>query len=204
MTLAVEDDRFTDQRAIRVEAGTPQRLRENDYAVVALLLLFRQECPAEDRLNAEKHEEIVRSANTGGRCRLPSAGDLDRFAADQRGLFNGGTLCRPFACVYRVDSDWSERGEARIHLAHRIQSLGVLEGQRLEEHGVDQRKDGGGRADPDGEREDGNRGEAGTAADSANRKAEILRQNVQRRQTALIAIAFLCRFDAAELEPGAA
>ena len=86
-----------------------------------------------------------------------------RFTADQRGLFNGGTLCLPFACVHRVDCDWSERGEARIHLAHRIQSLGVLEGQRLEEHGVDQRKDGGGRADPDGEREDGNRGKTRTA-----------------------------------------
>ena len=47
-------------------------------------------------------------------------------------------------------------------------------------------------------------GETGIFTDPAKRIAQILDSRIEDRQTALIAIAFLCRFDAAELKPGPA
>ena len=92
-------------------------------------------------------------------------------------------------------------GERQIgaRFADPDQALGFRIRQRPQQHRIDDAEEGRVRADPDREQEDGDGGEPGTLADRAKRVAEILAEGIEARQTALIAVALLGGFDAAEL-----
>jgi hypothetical protein len=76
--------------------------------------------------------------------------------------------------------------------AKREHTLRILVGKWPEEHRVDKREDGSVGAYANGEGKDSDRGEARIPTNSANGIPEVLSDGVEGRQTALIAVAFLC------------
>jgi hypothetical protein len=82
------------------------------------------------------------------------------------------------ARVGRVDTDGILAEEVWKEFANREHTLRVLVGKWLEEHGVDKRKDGGVRADANGERKNSGRGEAGISMHSVKCIPEVLGEGV--------------------------
>jgi hypothetical protein len=123
------------------------------------------------------------------RGRLASSGDIETVAAHQCDLLERGAPLRPFESVHRIDGrGW---GDWRDDLANGDYALRIFVGKRLKKDRVDKREDGGIGADADGEREDRDDCKTGILTDAAKSIAEILKDGIDGRQTALIAVAFL-------------
>src|SRR6266576_998773 len=104
--------------------------------------------------------------------------------------------------VDRADRAFTARVED--YLANREHAVRILVGKRLEKHGVDQGEDGRICTDADAERNNGDGAEAGILTDPPKGIAQILTDGIEDGKPALLAIAFLRRFDAAKREPGTA
>jgi hypothetical protein len=87
---------------------------------------------------------------------------------------------------------------------NRENALRIRVSKRPQKDGVHDRENSGVRADTDGKGKDSDNRETGVPAKSANGIPDVLSDGIEDRQAALIAIELLCRFDAAELKPGAA
>src|SRR4051812_35772979 len=104
--------------------------------------------------------------------------------------------------MHRVDAYGILPEEVRNEFAGHKQTLRLLIDQRLEEHGIHNREDGAVSADADSERQDRDGSKTGIDANRAKRIPEILAQSIKGGKATLIAVAFLCRFQASELKPG--
>jgi hypothetical protein len=81
--------------------------------------------------------------------------------------------------------------------------VGLADWQGPEDNGIEDLVYGGVGADSEREGEDGRRGESGSAAELAEGVAEVLREGVEERQAALVAVSFADLGDSAEFAAGA-
>src|SRR5687767_2915726 len=98
----------------------------------------------------------MRNVGAGDRRRLSTGSDVGTITAYQCDLLERRALLRPFPSVHRVDGH-----ETGVKFANGEYTLGVLEGERLEQHRVDKREDGSVSADANRERKDRDSGETG-------------------------------------------
>ncbi len=105
--------------------------------------------------------------------------------------------------MHRVDTEPTLTEELGIEFACDEHPVRIVVGQRSEQHGIDQREDGGVGADADGQRKDGDDRESRISADPANGVPKIVTQDLERGQSSLIPIAFFGGLHAAEPDPRA-
>jgi hypothetical protein len=116
---------------------------------------------------------------------------------DRLGLSKHGELrVRPGDVVAPRRIAAGRYGEAHLH-----QTLRRLERQGPEEHRIHGAEDRGVRADPHGEREHGDRGEARGATERSERESHVLFGCVEESETSHLAYLFLGRREVAELPP---
>ena len=125
-----------DHRGVGMEAGAPERLGEHDDPVFARLLLFGQECPADQRLDAEEREHVVGDTGANSRDGLAAAREIGWTTAHERNLFDGLARPAPFVGMRRIDGALSEGG----HLARPEYPAGVPVGERPKEYGMNERE----------------------------------------------------------------
>ena len=185
--LAVERHALTDERGIGPEPLPPQPVGQHDGLRAAGLILFGRERTAHARRDAQHREPRRGDRRAADARRVARAGQHDaarRRAADRR---------KHLALVPPVHVDGKGGRRARhlgLHVEHHDEPVGVGEGQRLEQHGVDRAEHRGVGADAKGQGE-GRRGrEAGVLDQGANAEPEILPEAVhhltsrpRRRQT---------------------
>ena len=82
------------------------------------------------------------------------------------------------------------------------QLIGVGNGERTQQEGVDQGKDGGVGAEAEGEREDRGQGESGGAVKLAQAVAEVAGDAIEDGEAAALAVGFLYLREAAEAAQG--
>src|SRR4051812_16875514 len=90
---------------------------------------------------------------------------------------------------------------AIVHPDHH-DPVGVREGKRLEDQGVDDAEDGGGGADAEGDGRDGDGGESLRVAEGAEGEAHVLPEHVDESKTAHIASLLGVAGDVAEAAAG--
>jgi hypothetical protein len=81
-----------------------------------------------------------------------------------------------------------------------VNLIRVAEGQRAEKYGVDDGENRGVCANAQGHGGDGDGCETRILSQHAEREAEVLRELVEEGKTALIAMGFFCRLDAAKFD----
>jgi hypothetical protein len=106
--------------------------------------------------------------------------------------------------MHRVNAHRALAEEVWYKFANCKQTLGLAICKGLEEHGIDYRENGRVGAEADRKREDRNGGKATVPVNSAEGITEVLPESINEWKPALIAVALLCRFDAAELKLGLA
>jgi hypothetical protein len=168
--LVVEQQRAPDHVGPRAEPRAPQRVADDHDVVAARSLLVRAEAAAEPRPDAHHLEEVGRDDHALAPLRLLALPQVEVDAAHGRHAGEDAVL--------RAQVD--EVG--RRHAADRASPLGpddhqalvVEERQRTQQHGVDHVEDRDVRADAERKREDGDRAEAGVAAQHAQREGGVL------------------------------
>jgi len=191
----VEADALADHGGPATELAQPQVVAEEHNVVLAGLVFPRLEIPPE-----------------GGSCLQDAEiGRRDALREDAPGLALAGEIVGPV-------NPGGERGEspglagprekigrrgARLGAARRPQAqhhqlgrAGIV--QRTQQHAVDHAEDGRGGADAEGQREDGDDGEAGMLAQHPQAETQVTAQGVEPRPAVLVAGDFLELFDAAE------
>ena len=173
---AVQRDRPADGSRISTEAPAECRSAHQRDTVVALHLLVRAEHAPELRAHVQHAEEP------------------GRHARDRQPLCAIGTLQRCRRAVERTDAleearfakivQFSDGEPALAGADPREQAVdgdepGLLApAERAQQHRVHDAEDGGGRADPQRQREHRRGSEPGRAEQAAERKAEIAKQSV--------------------------
>ena len=123
-------------------------------------------------------KKFVVTAAPGSRTLSPpSASVIDPFDV-ARDLLESARLLPPVLEVRGRDVVARLRVQP-IVLPDRHEAAGIAERQRAQQHGVDDREDGGVGADAERERQHDDRGETGALAHQAQRIAKILEQHVE-------------------------
>ena len=147
-------------------------MAQDDDVVLSHLCLLRGEGPAESGLAAEHIEEIECDARAVEAFGLASAGEVEPLIAERGDAREGVVLIAVAEIISRGEGELRKSG-LEIAFAHDHELLGFVEPQRLEQHGVDHREDGGIRSDSQGESEDRNAGEPRVATQGAEGVAEV-------------------------------
>ncbi len=156
--MAVQADRPSDDRGIRPVSPFPRRMRHDGHRHARARFLLPGEPTPADRVHPEHVEKRRRDELTEHRLRVafpPEAqhgGGRDHRPIEQ---------IRPGAVVPEIGE--RDRRGPLAHLfrgEHPHQRLRLRERQGAEEHGVDDAEDGRVRADPQGQGEHCNHGEA--------------------------------------------
>jgi len=150
---------------------------DQDDRLRPLAFLLRAEVPAEDRLDsdhAEKRRRDVRSIQT---LRLRPFAQVERPAVHGRHSLEGPVLRAP---VDEVGSGGGKPGKPLrgVDRDDHHQAIGIGEGERAQEDGVDDAEDGGVGTDAQRQRQHRHRGEAGTLDQRPQPIAQILKNGV--------------------------
>ena len=199
----VHRDRLADHVRIAAEAIAPVRVAEHrDRAVAALAIVVGADDAPDGRADAEHLEE--RARHELARHALGLALDADVHGEAPAGEEAGEDLRRRRRVRHRPARARQPRGRVdeavpevfvhreRQHVAARIAAvvvaraaeqhelLGLSHGDRAQQHFVDQREDGGVRADAQGDRQQRDRREKRGAAEAADGVSQIARKVLHR------------------------
>ena len=155
---AVEHQRLTEHRRIAVEALLPHLLADQHHAWAAAAIFIRRKVAADDRLQSERRQQRGRGVQANHLFGIAAPGQRERVACGQREIaehllpllhFEESRIREPDAdeVVFLV-------GGRESH-----QSIGLVIGQRPQEHGVDDAEERDVGADAERERADDHGGE---------------------------------------------
>ena len=102
----------------------------------------------------------------------PAAGEVEPLIAERGDAGEGVVLIAVAEVISGGEGELRKSG-LQIALAHDHELLGFVEPQRLEQHGVDHREDGGIGSDSQGQSQHGNAGEPRVATQGAEGVAEV-------------------------------
>jgi hypothetical protein len=171
----------------------PELVIEHCDLSAGALIVKGLDAAAKQRMYAEEAAGVSSEIDDKSIFRDSAAGDFHVVCVEAEHALNGRRLTQGFELLLRdreparvvwmllVDED-------RVHDAVRV---GVGEG--VEQHGVDEREHCGGGADAEGERENGDGGEAGIAAQSAEAVADVAAELVEEAHADGGAICFVLR-----------
>ena len=157
---SVDGDAGADDAGGLPEALLPECVRDDDDVVIALLLI-RPERASQNRLDAERREEI--GGGDRRRDALRPVASADHGAAERRARGDRREDALPLAVVEEVG-----RRDRRLiapfeRTEHVHELLGPLVGQRLEQRRIDDAEHRAVGADADAQREHDQEGECRTA-----------------------------------------
>ena len=174
--VTIQQEPTSKDRPVGAESATPECVAEHDHASRARVVVSHGEQAAQGRAYAEQLEVVAGDHESRQRLRIAVAGDV-RSPSLIRGHRCEGVI--PIAPVGEVrrSKPLRFREAARSVIGPQLHELlGVSIRQRPEEHRAQHAEHGGVRADADREREEGDDGEAGRAAEDAGTDGEILTQ----------------------------
>ena len=195
---AVDLDGPPDDGRIAAEAALPEAVAEDHDLIVPVGTFVGREGAAEHRRDAEGREEARHDELRDELLRPAVAGEVDPVVVETGHRRERRFPLLPPAVVERGD-DVLAAGTLRALFPDRHETGRLLEGQTLDEHGVDDREDRRVRADAQGESRDRDGGEAGVFAERAGREAEVLPGPLEEGQAAAIAHGLLRDVESAEL-----
>ena len=157
---SVDGDAGADDAGVLPEALLPECVRDDDDVVIALLLLW-PERPSQNRLNAERREEV--GGGDRRRHALRPVASADHGAAERRARGERREDVLALAVVEEVG-----RRDRRLvapfeRTEHVHELLGPLVGQRLKQRRVDDAEHRAVGADADAQREHDEQGECRAA-----------------------------------------
>ena len=170
---SVERDRAAQNIFVAIEVLLPKLETEDRYLIAAVDLFAGQKGAAQQRLHAKNLEEVIRGVHAidqrgSGRRRLQC------HLAEVAVTSQRGEDVRLFALILEA----GPRGGLKIAaLAVRVDAddaVGIDEGQRAKDDGVDDAEDCSGHAHAESKRKDDGDGKAGGSAQLARRVAQIL------------------------------
>ena len=171
---AADEERSAQDVRIAREALLPESAAHEHHRVLAgRELIFVEESP-EHRLRAEDAREVSRDDSTFNPFRVGAlSGEVEVRALPPRESFKGcGVL------MNREELPGRPRGlrEVRASRVDTHQPLGLLEGQRPQEHAVDDREDRGVGADAESEGQQHDRGESRRGTKLTERGGEVVHE----------------------------
>ena len=130
------------------------------------------------RLNAEHRKEAITHERRADRLRFAVAGDVETGAMVESHLLEDIILFLPIEEVRCGDREARHSGETCLgrDMPELDQSIGIAEGQGLQQDGVDHAEDSGIGANTEGHDEDGNQGEAGALKQPSECVSQILQE----------------------------
>ena len=167
--IAVEQRRLADDRRVAPEGARPQRLGDHRRPLGAVRVVAGFERAAGDRRHAQQREDVGRDDGHRNRRRLAVAGQRDGGRRVPGDVLHGAGLRAPVedvevgAVVGLVADGGVDGDEARR----------VGEGQRLQQHAVDDAEDRGVGADAEGQHHDDQRAEARRLEEEPECLAEV-------------------------------
>ena len=176
--LAVENDCFSGDGRIGAETLPPEPFAQHRDLALARQILFRSEPAAQEHRHAHDVEESGGHADAEERRRFARARENDASGIDHgRHALERLIAALPFRELVRAD-DVPIRVVAPLPGEH--EAIGIAEGRRREEDGVDDAEDRGRRADRDAHQRGDARREARRAPDDAQSGLRVVVQRGQR------------------------
>ena len=174
MRPAVKRQDPSDDVRIGSETLTPVGVGDDRHLRTSARVVRRHECSAERGLRLQHVEDRAAHAPDGDLRRVADAGEV---GGQHDVLSHRLERSRVLAPVFEVPFVDLQRGHAIRELppdlTHRDQALRLAVGQRLEQHAVDDRKHGRGRADGERQREHYRQAVSAVAAEAADGVAKI-------------------------------
>ena len=196
---------------IATERRLPEAVAEDRNTRLAVVLFLFGERAAQERRGAQHVEKVAAHAEILKALRLAEAGQehVGRAAAVVAELLVGGDAGEALVAPLPVGPVGGRRdvprpAPKRIRLEDPDQFVGILVGQRPEQHRADDAEDRGAGADADGERGDRNRRERRVFAQRAESVADVLQRGLDERQAAVVAVRFLNLHRSSETQDGLA
>ena len=155
--LAVERDRFADDRFVVLKVLLPERVTQDHSQSVrtaARFFLIAPENAAEHWTHTENIKKFARDLLRPKTLRRPIARQSQTFPSMNRDFFEAFVLRTEIEKIRITDGIESLRLHASIERAKGDQSLRLRKWERLEQNRVNDAEDGGVRANADRERED--------------------------------------------------
>ena len=176
--MAIEHNGFADNGGIAGEAFFPETVTENDDVVVAGLAVFGSEARAEEEIDTEEGKEIDGDVLDGNFLGVTVSGEIVALVKDVGHAGENGIADLPIEKIRRGDGV-VRVGVLRIIFPDHNQAGGIVIGQGANENGIYHGEDGGVGADTEGQSEDGDGGEAGTALQNTQGVTKIARSFVE-------------------------
>ena len=196
---AVDVDGAAEDPLVACEAVLPQGVTEHGN-VGSRHLLFSEEAAPEFRLHAEHREQVPGGDHARDLDRRLRIGESEALVAIRDEVLEDPVLLAEVEEV-GIGELRGVRAAPTIHGTERHDTVGVGKRQRAQDDRIDDRKDGGGGADSERQRERGRGGEAFRSPEPAKGVPKILRENVDAGQGAPLADVLFDLRHAAELAP---
>ena len=196
--LSIHPDRLSDDRGIAAEPALPEAVAEDHHPVVPVGPLVGRERAAQHRSDAQGREEARHHELGDELLRRPLARQVDAVVVEARHRRERRVAFLPPQVVERGD-DVRAAGTLGALLPDGDEAPGLVEGEALEEHGVDDREDRGVRADAQRERRDRHGGKTGILREGTAREAQVLPGRLEEGEPPAVADGFLRHLDAPEL-----
>ena len=184
--------------AIGGKPRSPEAIAQDHHAAAALGIFFGREGAADRRRDAHHLEKRRGHANTEERHRLAAARQVDAFVVNHRRQGVEGAVA-PLPFRELVSADDVLRG-VRARFPDERDAIGLAEGQRSQQHGVDDAEDHGRAADRQREERDDRERQRRRPPDAPPRVAGILKIVFEPSGSALVSASFFQALEPAEGE----
>ena len=147
---AAERERSAEHVRIAAESALPHPIAEHDDVVLSRRILILAKAASKRRRNLEQLEEIPRHGSARDPLGVPAFGERRTAVIEGGDSLEHGVLTAPIEEVSGCHGKTSVLGN---DLVHEDETVGIREGQRPEEHTVDDAEDGRCGADAERQRE---------------------------------------------------
>ena len=160
--MAIQQNRFADDRRIAGETFLPNAVVENDYVGVTGLAVFGSEARADEGSDSQQGEEIRGHVLNDDFLGVAISGEVVAFVENKSHAGEDRVAALPIEKVRRRNGVM-RIGVLRIAFPDHDQVVRMVIRQRVKEDGIDDRENRGVGADAEGQSEDRDGGEARAA-----------------------------------------
>ena len=173
MRHAVEDDTPSNDRRVAGKRAVPELIAEYGDVIPSRRVLAGDEASAKCRTHAEDAHEVRGDAGSVETYRVAGTGKGELRGTERRDVLEGASLAMKCEIRCLIETGRHLEGSRRRSVRDEKESLRVGEGKGPQQDAVDDGEDGGVGADTEGQREQGDGGEAGCAAQTARGVAQV-------------------------------
>src|SRR5690242_11819660 len=197
--IIIEADDTTDNVRIGAIGTAPQTIAHHDHSSGTGYEVLRTKQPSNLRGNTQHGKVAETAIDPLGALGLTGAGHILATLEDRGHVFKY-TRARLQVIQFGLGKPNVPQTYAGLVEKDSYQTIGIGVGQRAQQHGIHDAENGGVCADAEGEREHGDGGEGGTAAELAEGVAHVLPVRLEEGLPGGGADTLLGRFETAALE----